>query len=96
MTWRCGAPSTTPHSAAAKKPFRPPLTRPAAPATDASPPRAAAGTTSREPAKLVQLSQRQRRRQEDEAGSGTDPDSSFDLSFDFDPEALEAAMRKYD
>jgi hypothetical protein len=27
---------------------------------------------------------------------GADPDSSFDLSFDFDPEALEAAMKQYD
>jgi hypothetical protein len=28
--------------------------------------------------------------------AAADPDSSFDLSFDFDPDALEAAMKKYD
>ncbi|KAI0249927.1 hypothetical protein BJV78DRAFT_622905 [Lactifluus subvellereus] len=100
MTWRGASShshshstSNTPHSAAAKRPFRPPLARPGAPATAASPsPQAAPGAAT----SLVQPSQRRRRRQEDDESSGTDPDSSFDLSFDFDPEALEAAMRKYD
>jgi hypothetical protein len=35
-------------------------------------------------------------RPEDEKSFGTDPDSSFDLAFDFDPDELEAAMKKYD
>jgi hypothetical protein len=42
-------------------------------------------------------SQRQRRQEDgNKKGSGADPDSSFDISFDFDPEALEAAMKQYD
>ena len=90
-----------PHSAATKKPFRPPLVRPTA---------AAAGTTSQATtvpaARKPQIrptsshsrdSQRQRRQEDSgKKGSGADPDSSFDISFDFDPEALEAAMKKYD
>jgi hypothetical protein len=35
-------------------------------------------------------------RPEDGNDAGADPDSSFDISFDFDPEALEAALKKYD
>jgi hypothetical protein len=95
--------NNTPHSAATKKPFRPPLARPsaAAAASQATTVSAAATkpqippTTSSHP--HSHDSQRQRR-QEDagKKGSGADPDSSFDLSFDFDPEALEAAMKQYD
>jgi hypothetical protein len=128
MTGRCTSSSDTLHSAAAKKPFRPPLVvrpsptasapRPvnaatvtvtvtAAPAPAPAPAPAAAAaaaaalpgsrvtrgsTTSRE-SKRVQTPQQ---KEEDEKCFGTDPDSSFDMSFDFDPEALEAAMRKYD
>ena len=93
--------NTTPHSAAVKKPFHPPLTRPA---TQAPP--ATISTTATKPQQIPPTSsrshsrdsQRQQRRQEDgsKKGSGADPDSSFDISFDFDPEALEAAMRQYD
>ena len=95
--------TNTPHSAATKKPFRPPLARPSAAAT------ASQATTLPAVATKSQIppttsshsrshdSQRQRR-QEDagKKGSSVDPDSSFDLSFDFDPEALEAAMKQYD
>jgi len=72
--------SSSPHSAAVKKPFRPPLAR-------ATTPIAAHG--QHEPKSAQQ-------RQEDKKSSAADPDSSFDISFDFDPEALEAAMRKFD
>ena len=90
--------NNTPHSAATKKPFRPPLARPAALASE--------GTTTIPAAKPPQIpptashshdSQRQRRQEDGgKKGSGADPDSSFDFSFDFDPEALEAAMKQYD
>ena len=93
------APSNTPHSAAAKKPFRPPLARPApgACATTtvtrfSSPAAAAAAATSTSP----HHSKLSRKRQGDGKSSAADPDSSFDLSFDFDPEALEATMKKFD
>jgi len=88
----------TPHLAAPKKPFRPPLARPAA--------AAAASQATTVPATKPQIppassysrdSQRQRRQQDSsKKGFGADPDSSFDISFDFDPEALEAAMKQYD
>ena len=91
------APSNTPHSAAAKKPFRPPLARPAPGAcTTTTVPRfsspAAAAATSTSP----HDSKSSRKRQGDGKSSAADPDSSFDLSFDFDPEALEVAMKKFD
>ncbi len=41
-------------------------------------------------------SQQQWQQKEAMSPGGSDPDSSFDLAFDFDPEALEAAMRPYD
>jgi hypothetical protein len=45
----------------------------------------------------VQMPTQQQWQQKDSKGSeASDPDSSFDLAFDFDPEALEAAMRPYD
>ncbi|KAH9959237.1 hypothetical protein BC827DRAFT_1156414 [Russula dissimulans] len=69
--------SSSPHSAAVKKPFRPPLARAAPVATPKPGPQP-------------------QRRQEDRKSAGADPDSSFDISFDFDPEALEAAMKKFD
>lgn len=81
------------HSAATKKPFRPPIARPAV---------TSAAVRQVSPTSTTSLrhheSQRQQRQKEDgsKKGSGADPDSSFDLSFDFDPEALEAAMKKYD
>ena len=81
------------HSAATKKPFRPPIARPAVTSAAVRQVSPTSATSSRhhEP-------QRQQRQKEDgsKKGSGADPDSSFDLSFDFDPEALEAAMKKYD
>ncbi|KAI9457971.1 hypothetical protein BJY52DRAFT_1270667 [Lactarius psammicola] len=58
------------HSAAVKRPFRPP--------------RVQVPTKS------------QWQQKETKSPGGSDPDSSFDLAFDFDPEALEAAMRPYD
>ena len=89
--------NNTPHSAATKKPFRPPLARPAAAAA------ASASQAAAKPPILPNSSHSrdsQRQRQQEEGGSkkgfGADPDSSFDLSFDFDPEALEAVMKKYD
>jgi len=92
--------NNTPHSAATKKPFRPPLARPASEAA------ASQATTAVPPIKpqisLTSSHSRDSQRrllQEDgsgKKGSGADPDSSFDISFDFDPEALEAAMKKYD
>ena len=86
--------NSTRHSVAVKKPYRPPLARPAAasPATVRQVRPTPAITSSHH------KSQRQQRQEWDgtKKGSGADPDSSFDLSFDFDPEALEAAMKKYD
>jgi hypothetical protein len=41
-------------------------------------------------------SQQQWQQKDAKSPGGSDPDSSFDLAFDFDPEALEAAMRRYD
>ena len=86
--------NSTRHSVAVKKPYRPPLARPAA-ATPAAvrQVRPTSATTSSH-----HKSQRPQRQEKDgtKKGSGADPDSSFDLSFDFDPEALEAAMKKYD
>lgn len=94
--------NNTPHSAATKKPFRPPLPRGAA--------AVAASQATTVPAAKPQIplttsshshshdSQRQRRQEDGgkKGSAGADPDSSFDLSFDFDPEALEAAMKQYD
>ena len=83
--------NNSPHSAVTKKPFRPPLVRPSAAASQAKPQIPHTSSHSYD-------SQRQRRQEEGSSkkGSGADPDSSFDLSFDFDPEALEAAMKQYD
>ena len=78
--------SNTSHSAGIKKPFRPPLARP----TPAPASRIPSATTSSHEFKRAQ------HRQEEGKSAGTDPDSSLDISFDFDPEALEAAMKKYD
>jgi hypothetical protein len=80
-------------SVATKKPFRPPIARPASTSAAVRQVSPTSATSSRR-----HESQRQQRQKEDgsKKGSGADPDSSFDLSFDFDPEALEAAMRKYD
>jgi hypothetical protein len=89
-------PSSTPqphYSAAVKKPFRPPIAKPAAAATVSrvpSIPTAVAATTS--PSKPA----RNRQGGNAKEGAGSDPDSSFDISFDFDPEALEAVMKEYD
>jgi hypothetical protein len=81
--------NATRHSAAIKKPFRPPLAARPAPTAITS--------SHRE---LQRRQQQHQQRQKEDAGkkrgSGADPDSSFDVSFDFDPEALEAAMKKYD
>jgi hypothetical protein len=90
-------PSSTPqphYSAAVKKPFRPPIAKPAAAATVSRVPSIAAVTT----AAATSPSKPARNRQGGDAkeGAGSDPDSSFDMSFDFDPEALEAAMKEYD
>ncbi|KAN0137343.1 hypothetical protein V8E53_004788 [Lactarius tabidus] len=41
-------------------------------------------------------SQQQWQQKDSKSPGGSDPDSSFDLAFDFDPEALEAAMKPYD
>jgi len=96
---RNAPPSNTPqprYSAGVKKPFRPPLTKPAATATTV--PRlpssiaAAATSTSTPPSRPA----RNRQAGDAKKGAGADPDSSFDISFDFDPEALEAAMKEYD
>ncbi|KAI0298929.1 hypothetical protein BC826DRAFT_89458 [Russula brevipes] len=81
------APSNAPHSAASKKPFRPPLTR------SARPPSTMSQAPSATPSRAAKPAQQ---RQEDGNDAGADPDSSFDISFDFDPEALEAALKKYD
>jgi hypothetical protein len=98
----------TSHSSAAKKPFRPPLARPAAPGPGPSPTPQTSYASATKPPQIPlttssrshdsQRQQQQRRRQEDgsKKGPGSDPDSSFDISFDFDPEALEAAMKQYD
>ncbi|KAI0306836.1 hypothetical protein B0F90DRAFT_1682745 [Multifurca ochricompacta] len=107
--------SNTMHSAAVKKPFRPPLARnaPGSANVIASRFSSVPPSSMREPKPVPQQQkpQRQRQRQqqqqqqlEQEGGkknteawcTGSDPDSSFDMSFDFDPEALEAAMRKFD
>jgi hypothetical protein len=66
--------SNVQHSAAVKRPFRPP--------------RVQVPTKSR--------SQQQWQKADTNSPEGSDPDSSFELAFDFDPEALEAAMRPYD
>ena len=87
--------NSTRHSVAVKKPFRPPIARPAATTTSTTARQVVptSATTSSH-----HKSQRQQRQEKDgnKKGSGADPDSSFDLSFDFDPDALEAAMKKYD
>ena len=41
-------------------------------------------------------SQQQWQQKDAKSPGGSDPDSSFELAFDFDPEALEVAMRPYD
>jgi len=85
---RAASANNTPHSAAVKKPFRPPLARAAQPVGAGA--TCAAATSPRD-------SKSTRKRQADDGmNAAADPDSSFDLSFDFDPEALEAAMKKYD
>ena len=88
---RAASVNNTPHSAAIKKPFRPPLAR-------ASQPVGAGATAAPSPAAASPRdSKPTRKRQADEGMSAAaDPDSSFDISFDFDPDALEAAMKKYD
>jgi hypothetical protein len=87
---RAASANNTPHSAAVKKPFRPPLARATQPVGAGATAAAAAATSPRD-------STSTRTRQADDGMSAAaDPDSSFDLSFDFDPEALEAAMKKYD
>ena len=66
--------SNAQHSAAVKRPFRPPRVQ---------------VLTKRQ-------SQQQRQKTDSNSPGSSDPDSSFDLAFDFDPEALEAAMKPYD
>ncbi|KAH9014080.1 hypothetical protein EDB85DRAFT_2030801, partial [Lactarius pseudohatsudake] len=64
------------HSAAVKRPFRPPRVH--------------------VPTKRQSQQQQQQWQQKEAKSPGvSDPDSSFDLAFDFDPEALEVAMRPY-
>jgi len=82
---RAASANNAPHSAAVKKPFRPPLARATQPVG------AAAVTTSPRDSKPTR-----QRQADDGTSAAADPDSSFDLSFDFDPDALEAAMKKYD
>ena len=86
----------TPHSAATKKPFRPPLPRSSTPT-----PQATAVPEAKpqiHPTSSYSHNSQRQRRQEDrgQRSFGADPDSSFEISFDFDPEALEAAMKQYD
>ncbi|KAF8489470.1 hypothetical protein F5888DRAFT_1638609 [Russula emetica] len=90
--------NNTPHSAATKKPFRPPLARPAATATASQTTTVPSAKPQIPPTSSRSHNSQRLRRQEDggKKGSGADPDSSFDISFDFDPEALEAAMKQYD
>lgn len=86
----------TPHSAAMKKPFRPPQPRSATPTPQAT--TVPVAKSQIPPTSSHSHNSQRLRRQEDRGkrGSGADPDSSFDISFDFDPEALEAAMKQYD
>jgi hypothetical protein len=108
---RNAPPSNTPqprYSASVKKPFRPPLAKPAAKATATTvpvpmpclPSSIAAAPTSTSTYISTPPSRPARNRQaaarDATEGAGADPDSSFDISFDFDPEALEAAMKEYD
>jgi hypothetical protein len=80
--------NNTPHSAAVKKPFRPPLARTAQPV--------GAGTTGAAATSPRDSMPTRKRQPDDGMSAAADPDSSFDLSFDFDPDALEAVMKKYD
>ena len=79
-----------------KKPFRPPQPRSATPAPQAT--TVPVAKSQIPPTSSHSHNSQRQRRQEDRGkrGSGADPDSSFDISFDFDPEALEAAMKQYD
>ena len=85
---RAASANNTPHSAAVKKPFRPPLARATQPAGAGATGAAATSPRGSTPTRTRQA--------DDGMSAAADPDSSFDLSFDFDPEALEAAMKKYD
>ena len=84
---RAASANNAPHSAAVKKPFRPPLARATQP-IGAGATAAAASPRDSKPTR--------KRQADDGMSAAADPDSSFDLSFDFDPDALEAAMKKYD
>jgi hypothetical protein len=101
MTGRTASSSSSSSSfsnSAAKKPFRPPL---AAARSSTSPKPAVYASRGSSSPRVVTRRATSRlsepvQRPEDEKSFGTDPDSSFDLAFDFDPEALEAVMKKYD